>query len=207
VRALTVALLFVHAGGAFGQEGCGSLANAFGPWDYTDPRNKRELANVNGNHFNANVRNLVRGQTSANIGGDIDYTLRAFPNHHRALAAMLRLSAKEGRERPLGATYTVGCYFERAVQFKPDDPAARLLYAKYLSGKDRHDEALAQLRQADQLDPEDGNIKYNMGLALFELKRYDEAADQARQAYALGFPLDGLRKKLERVGKWQPARN
>jgi tetratricopeptide (TPR) repeat protein len=202
-RALALALLLVQAGGTFGQDACGGLSNGFGPWDYTDPRNERHLINVNGNHFNSDVRNLVRGQTG-HIGGDLDYTLRAFPNHHRALDAMLRLSAKEGSERPRGAIYTVACYFDRAVRFKPDDPTVRLLYAKFLASKKRHADAVVHLREADQVDPDDANIKYNMGLALFELKRYDEAADQAQQAYALGFPLQGLRKKLESVGKWQP---
>ena len=202
-RALALALLLVQAGGTFGQEECGPLRTGFGPWDYTDPRNERQLINVNGNHFNSNVRNLIRGQT-AQIGGDLDYTLRAFPNHHPALDAMLRLSAKERSERPRGTTFTVACYFDRAVRFKPDDPTVRLLYAKFLAGKKRHADALVHLREADQLDPDDANIKYNMGLALFELKRYDEAADQAQQAYKLGFPLQALRKKLESVGKWQP---
>lgn len=204
--ALLVALLLAQPGETFPQEGCGDLyaEGQFGPFDYTDPRYKSQLDNVNGNHFNANVQSLTRGQ-SGYVGADIDYTLRAFPNHHRALDAMMRLSAKVKNEKPLGATYTVGCYVERAVRFKPTDPIVRLLYAKYLAGKKQNDKALAQLQEADKLDPNNANIKYNLGLALFDLKRYDEAAEQARQAYALGFPYPGLRKKLESVGKWPAA--
>ena len=204
---LLLALVLLKTGEAVGQENwdCGDLRNAFGPWDYTNPSNAQHLLNVNTNHFNDSVRNLIAGQ-AGHIGGDLDYILRAFPNHHLALDAMLRLSVKEGAQKPRGATYTVGCYFDRAVRFKDDDPVVRLLYAKFLSRANEREKALAQLQEANKLDANDANIKYNLGLALFEVKRYDEAAQVARQAYALGFPLDGLRKKLESVGKWQPER-
>jgi tetratricopeptide (TPR) repeat protein len=204
-RALVLMLVLLRTGETFGQEDCGDLRNAFGPWDYTNPSNAKHLKNVNDNHFNSDIRNLVRGQSSGHIGGDLDYILRAFPNHHLALDAISRLSVKERKQRPRGAQYTVTCYFDRAVRFKPTDPTVRLLYARLLARNNQREQALVQLQEADQLDPKDANIKYNLGLALFELKRYDEASRAAEQAYALGFPLDGLRKKLESVGKWQPG--
>ena len=203
-RALVIVFAVLQTGETFGQaEWCGELQNAFGPFDYTDPANANHLWNVNANHFAPQVRNLTAGQAGY-IGGDLDYLLRAFPNHHLALDAMARLSAKEGTAKPRGAQYTVACYFERAVRFKDDDPTVRLLYAKFLARGNQRDQVLVHLQEASKLAPEDANIKYNLGLALFELKRYDEALKAAHQAYALGFPLDGLRKKLESVGKWQP---
>jgi tetratricopeptide (TPR) repeat protein len=204
-RALALALVLLQAGETFGQEECGELRNSFGPWDYNDPRNAPHLTNVNGNHFDSGVQNLVRGQAGY-IGADIDYVLRAFPNHHLALDAMSRLSVKERKDKPRGAQYTVACYFDRALRFKPADPTVRLLYAKLLARNKQYAEALVQLQEADQRDQDNANIKYNLGLALFELKRFDEAAEAAQRAYALGFPLPGLRKKLESVGKWQPER-
>src|ERR1700682_1722293 len=42
-----------------------------------------------------------------------------------------------------------------------------------------------------------------LGLAYFDLRDYDNALDRARSAYRLGFPLPGLRNKLQEVGKWQ----
>ena len=54
-------------------------------------------------------------------GGDLDYTLRAFPNHHVALMAMAKLGEKQKTARPAGAKYGVECYFQRAVSFRGDD--------------------------------------------------------------------------------------
>jgi hypothetical protein len=46
------------------------------------------------------------------------------------------------------------------------------------------------------------NIHYNIGLTYLELNRFDEALRHAHTAYRLGFPLPGLKQKLQRVGKW-----
>jgi Flp pilus assembly protein TadD len=62
---------------------------------------------------------------------------------------------------------------------------------------------LALLNEADALKPDDGNIKYNLGLVYFELRDYDQARVHARQAAELGFPLTGLRQKLEKSGQWR----
>jgi len=36
-----------------------------------------------------------------------------------------------------------------------------------------------------------------------DLKNYPLAREEARQAYKLGYPLPGLRNKLEKLGEWQ----
>jgi hypothetical protein len=47
---------------------------------------------------------------------------------------------------------------------------------------------------------------YNLGLAYVEIKRYPEALEAAHKAYALGFPLPGLRDRLKSVNAWkEPA--
>ena len=59
------------------------LHNAFGPFDYrTATKDKLKL--VESYHFTPKVESLIGGQ-SGTLGADIDYTLRAFPNHPRAL--------------------------------------------------------------------------------------------------------------------------
>jgi hypothetical protein len=35
------------------------------------------------------------------------------------------------------------------------------------------------------------------------MKQFDKSLESAHRAYALGFPLPGLREKLKRAGKWQ----
>jgi hypothetical protein len=47
-------------------------------------------------------------------------------------------------------------------------------------------------------------VKYNLGLLNIELGNLDEAAANARDAYALKYPLPGLRRKLTALGRWPP---
>lgn len=207
VRALLVALVsFVSAPLAVGQTGplgCGELRNAIGPFDYrTAPQATRSL--VEDHHFTPDVENLRRGISGA-VGGELNYTLRAFPNHPRALLAMIKLGEKERTERPNGAGYTVACWFDRAVRFQPEDPTVRTLYGVYLLKKGAKQDAIKQLEQASTLAGEDANIHYNLGLAYFDVGDYPKSLRHAQEAYRLGFPLAGLRKKLEKAGKWRDA--
>jgi len=191
---------------AFAQaEVCGELPpkSQFGPFDYRDPdpRRIKVMSEIGGTHFTPDIENLVRGKT-ASLGADIGFMLEHFPNHHRALASMGRLSVREKADKPRGAKYPAECYFDRAIRFRPDDATVRLLYAKFLADWGKNGKAVEQLEEAARLEPDNANVAYNLGLALFELKRYDEAAEQAKKAYAAGFPFPGLRNKLQSVGKW-----
>lgn len=170
--------------------------------DHTDPANRDDLAVVEQFHFTRDVATLTRG-TSGPLGGDIGYTLEHFPTHHRALAAMSRLALRERRERPNGARYTVNCYFERAIRFRPADAKVRALYAHHLLTTHQHGPALAQLEQAALLDPQNAAYHYNLGLLYVNDKQYDKARSAARQAYQLGNPLPGLRTQLIAAGQWQ----
>jgi tetratricopeptide (TPR) repeat protein len=60
-----------------------------------------------------------------------------------------------------------------------------------------------RFKEANGLLGDDLNVHYNLGLAYFELKDYDQALEHAKRAYALGHPLPGLRDKLKRAGKWE----
>jgi tetratricopeptide (TPR) repeat protein len=154
-------------------------------------------------HFNADVELLRRGMTDTNIAHDIDYTLRVFPNHVRALWAMARLAARDKAEQPRGAKYTIDCYFDRAIRFRPDDAQVRMVYGLHLAGARNKAGAVAQLEKAIELGEGDATIHYNAGLAFFDLQEFDRAVSQARKAYRLGFPLPGLRDKLKRIGRWE----
>src|SRR5262245_13991012 len=129
-RAATVCIAL--AVGEATAQSCGSLKNPYGPFDYRTQ--KGSLAIVEEYHFQPQVEYLKAG-ISDTVGGELDYTLRASPNHHRALHAMVRLSRKERREQPQGSRYTVQCWFMRAVEFAPDDPNVRVLYGHWLVDK------------------------------------------------------------------------
>jgi tetratricopeptide (TPR) repeat protein len=182
---------------------CGPLRNAYGPYDYRSDKDKLQI--VEGAHFTPEVANLVRGNTGDRPGGDIDYTLRAFPNHPGALMSMVRLGDKEKTMKPSGAHYSVECYLYRAIRFRDNDGTAKVIYASYLAKKGRNAEALKQLNQATELGEDSANLDYNIGLIYFNLGKFDEALKYAHSAYKRGFPLPGLRDKLKKVGKWSEA--
>ncbi len=187
---------------AFAQEGaCGSLNNAYGPFDYRTERGAT-LNVVERFHFTPQVEALIKGH-SGYLGGDLDYTLRAFPNHHRALLSVMKLAQKTPGPRDMSMNYSFECYFERAIRFQPDDPIPRMIYATFLGKQGRLADAKGQLKDASKFT--DGNpfTYYNIGMVYADLKQYDEALDMAHQAYALGFQLPGLRDRLIAVGQWK----
>ena len=174
-----------------------------GPYDYrsSDAHARMRRAQVEGNHFNLDVRTLKRGQTGS-LGSDIDFLLRYVPNHREALKAISDLASRSKAEQPDGAGKTVTCYFEYAKAFAPDDQTVRILYGVYLLKNGGTQRGLTELEEAVRLRPEDMNAQYNLGLAYADMKEYDKAIEHAKAAYALGHPLPGLRDRLKRAGKW-----
>jgi tetratricopeptide (TPR) repeat protein len=181
---------------------CGSLDNGFGPFDYRTATEKQRET-VERYHFTQQVEQLRRGQSTVRAAGDIGYTLRAFPNHTRALAAMAELAHREKSSQPKGSQYTVDCWFARAMTFRPDDGAVRVVYGVALLKAGKRDLAIEELNKANELLPNNANVNYNLGLAYLDAKDYDKALAHAKRAYELGFPLPGLRDRLQKAGKWQ----
>jgi len=180
---------------------CGPLENAHGPFDYrTASREDRQL--VEGAHFTPSVESLRQGNRGT-LGSDIDYTLRAFHNHPRALYAMTRLAERSRTNRPQGAHYPVECYYDRAIRFQPNDAMVRGLYAAFLIEHGRPDEARSQLKAAEEFGSADPQVVYNLGLAYFDLKEFDRSLAFARRAYSMGIGFPGLRDKLKKAGKWR----
>ena len=188
-----------------GDPSCGNpFVNGFGPHDYrVEQGQPRKI--VEDYHFSQRVESLISGMSSS-LGGDIDYTLRAFPNHHRALISMMNLGARMKSPMPPGAQFSVECYFKRALQFRPDDTIARMIYAKFLATNGRKPEAIRQLEFVVQATKENGFSQYNAGLIYFEMGEFDKALLQAHRAMSLGFERPGgLKQQLQKAGKWVDA--
>jgi len=197
---LTLAAIAIAVAGTSAAQDCGSLNNAYGPFDYRTAR--QELAVVEEYHFNRNVETL-RGGASGDIVADLDYTLRASPNHHRALTSMSNLILKLRNEKPPGAGFTISCYFDRAMRFAEDDGVVRMIHGIFLSKIGKKQDALKRFEEARALIPENANIHYNLGLVYFDLKDYPNALAHAQAAYQLGFELPGLKNKLVGAGQWR----
>ena len=206
LRSFAAALLLLGSGVVFAQNqatpsACGPLKplGQYGPYDYRTDSDKLPI--VLNHHFTPEVESLIRGK-SGYLGADIDYTLRAIPNNHLALIAMMRLGERDKTSKPQGSNYSVECWFLRALQFRPDDGIVRMIYSTYLNSKGRIPEAKAQLKTARNYAKDNGFTHYNIGLHYFALKDYEQALVQAHKAIALGFLQMALRDQLQSVGKW-----
>lgn len=202
---LGLALLIIASTNVSAQSGvsnCGELRSQgqYGPYDYrTD---KPSLGVVEQYHFVPSVEALIRGTTGGSVAGDLDYTLRAFPNHHRALLSMMRYGEKMKSLQPQGLRYPVECYFERAIRFRSDDILVRMIYATFLAKYERRTEATQQLEQATALADDNALSHHNIGLIYFDLKLFDKALIQAHKAVSLGLLQPALRDQLQGIGKW-----
>ena len=176
--------------------GCGNLSNAFGPYDYRDPDARGyPLHIVEGAHFTPEVEALQKGHTGYLVG-DLDYTLRAFPNHHRALNAISRYALLGGRGWTNPSVRSADCYFERAVAFRPDDETVHLLYANYLAKRGDVEGATKHYEEALRIAPSAPEVAYDAGLFFFKQGDMARAKDLARIAYAGGYPLPGLKNMI-----------
>ena len=212
VAALLAALLAAGLAGLASQamaqnaapeNACGSLKNSYGPFDY---RTQREsLAVVEAVHFNQTTEMLIRPM-GRNFGGDFDYTLRASPNHHRALISMARYSERTNAPKLDDTNWSVDCYFDRAMRFAKDDFIVRMIYAGHLTRTNRAMEALAQIDYVAANASDNPFTHYNLGLLYLEIKRYDKALAQAHAAMQLGLPRTELRDALKKAGKWVEPR-
>lgn len=188
---------------------CGELTNAIGPFDYRKGRAEfaQPLHTVEMAHYTEEVAAGIKGNTGA-LSGDLDYTLRAFPNHAGALSTMMRVALREKQVTLPQGKRPVECYFDRAIRFAPDDPAAYALYGSFLYGRDKNDDrkrALEMFLTALALDPDNASINYNTGLAYLASGKSKEANSYAQKAYAQGFPLAGLQNMLLKLGAWDTA--
>jgi len=174
---------------------------SYGPFDYTNPEHFRDkLPIVTGAHFTRDVENLVRGK-SGSIQEDIYYTLRSFPNHHRALHSLVRYQLNNESARPK-LQIAPECFLDRAIAFKPTDRNVYMIYGIYLHARGKLDDAEQKYKLAEALsDPStSAELFYNLGLLYVEMGDYESARRYARMAYEGKYPLPGLRNLLARNG-------
>lgn len=187
--------------------GCGQLDNAYGPFDYTNARDvAKKLPRVEKAHFDIGVQQLTGHRskvfTWANLAADIDYTLRAFPNHHMALYAMTQYYL-EGYDKQYPMRYSARCYFDRAKRNSPSDGSVYLVEGIYFARLGRLQDSENSYLTAINMMPTSSEARYNLGLLYLEMKNYPAAREQALKAYEIGYPMPGLRNKLQALGQWE----
>jgi DNA-binding winged helix-turn-helix (wHTH) protein/TolB-like protein/tetratricopeptide (TPR) repeat protein len=92
--------------------------------------------------------------------------------------------------------------FQHAIRLDPTYATAHHWYAYYLTARQRHEEAIAHVRRASELDPLSVIIATDVGELLLYAGRMDEAVSAARVALELdpGFP------QAHRVLAWADMR-
>lgn len=99
--------------------------------------------------------------------------------------------------------------FRRAIELKPSYATAHEWYSQYLAEMGRLDEALAEAKQAERLDPLSPSIVWNEGWVLMFARNYDRAIQQFQKALELDPNLVvanvWLGRVLEYQGKYSEA--
>lgn len=177
----------------------------FGPWDYYNPPTKWHIDVVERNHFRAKTLAFAREGKWCAYFDDLDYTLRALPNHPKALVAMAEFlkthqpcPPKKKWEAPSAEALayqiekgeweprTPDFYFKAAINFRPQYAATYVLYGNYLLDAARFDEALAEYQEALKRDPRSAQAHYGLGTIYLKRGDFKMAKLHADKAYELG---------------------
>jgi tetratricopeptide (TPR) repeat protein len=183
-----------------------------GPNDYydQDPTVQKILRSVNSHHVEYAVHALSQGrivyasaQKTGDVFHDLDYALRWFPNHPVALSHMASFFREYKGSDIIPPQASVEEYFAKALNFRPRDANVHALYAVHLHKIGKLDAALSEYQQAIKLLPDSSELQYNLGLLYTDKKDFKKALMYAKKAYAMGYPLPGLKDRLKRAGVWQ----
>ena len=183
------------------------------PWDYyanetrmPDGNTPDGLINLlEKNHLNQSVRTLQRGQTSP-LPGDMLFIMRIIPNHPLVLDTYSRFEKKYNESAMFRndnyvrkPVYAAECLFRRANKVFPGNAQTMLVWGLHHYRNDEYVEALDKLTTANALSPSDVEVQYNLGLTYAQLGNVDKAKEFAQLAYAAGYPLPGLKNKIEQL--------
>lgn len=184
---------------------CGLWTGFYGPIDYRSA-GKVVRNRVESHHFNAFMPKFLSWSVLSpfdnTISANLAYTLRAFPNHQVALLTMDQIGRRLHTESIPGGEMPLECWYLRALQTVPDDPAVRALYGVYLAWRNRKEEARLNLEIGEKGACMQRSLQYQIGLARFQLGDYEAAQRNAMRASRLGLPLDALKRQLVAAKRW-----
>jgi TolB-like protein len=85
--------------------------------------------------------------------------------------------------------------FKRAIDLNPNYPTAHQWYATYLSAMARHEEAIAEIMRAQELDPVSMTIGLDVARTFYFARQYDRAIEQSLRALEMD-------PSFYRIGDW-----
>ena len=142
----------------------------------------------------------------------------AFPKGKMAAMRALRLDPNLGEAHtPLAAVLWLHDWqwqeaqreFERSLELNPAHPTASHWYAEYLMTMGRHVEAIARIKNSQELDPLSLIISVAIGRDFYMARRYDDALEQLRRTVELdpNYPVTYwvLGLLLRKMGRYELA--
>lgn len=133
---------------------------------------------------------------------EVIFTYKGLPTDSPLIGPTFIMLGRICNER--GDTKCAVANLQKAITLRPRDPSGYSALAIQYQKQKKLERAKETLLQGDRAtggkSPE---IDYNLGLIYLELGDVDAAAKRAHIAYNLGYPLPGLKRKLQRLGKWQ----
>ena len=160
-------------------------------------------------HYCFGVAHLARSKTEQNplkrafelktSIGELNFDLSRTPAEHLMYAEIITqigLAKLEQNDR-VGALES----FDQAIASRPEQGSAYQGKALLYWRQGKFPEAREVLVEGNAATGgRSAELHYFLGLVLVDLKNYPEARVSAVRAYALGYPLPGLREKLARAG-------
>ena len=169
-------------------------------YGYLDDFQKGLLKNNEEHHLKEAITMMASGKPweIEYVKQQMFYMLPRWPNHPKALQIVSEIA-----RRTHDPAYAIG-WFTKAIDAFPDVYQTYVLYGIFLYRGDKYAEAEKNFRKAVELNPNSSETNYNLGLALLAEHKYEQANKYAQRAYKLGYPLEGLRRKLKEVKAWKP---
>jgi eukaryotic-like serine/threonine-protein kinase len=142
----------------------------------------------------------------------------AFPKARMAAMGALRLDPDLGEAHtPMAAVLWLHDWqwpeaqmeFKRSLALNPAHPTASHWYAECLMTMGRHEEAIARMKNSQELDPLSLIISVAIGWAFYMARRYDDAIEQLRRTveldpnYPVTYWILGL--LLRKIGRYELA--
>jgi len=99
--------------------------------------------------------------------------------------------------------------FKRAIELNPNYATTRHWYAIYLMTMGRNEEAIAEMRRAQELEPLSLIINTNLGWAFYYARQYDQAIEQYQRTLEMDANFANARLRLgeayEQKGMYEEA--
>lgn len=161
-------------------------------WSYRDNWNA---------HTRPAMERLAAGERSHRVMADLNFTLRIWPNHVPALLALTEYSVNGGSAFEFAPAE---CYFYNARRHFENDITVAILEGQMHWKRGHKRRAETAFKSALEINSQSVDAHYQLGLLYFEIGDFAQSLMHAQIAYELGYPLPGLRRKLEEAGRWQP---